>query len=234
MSMSSSDAPASAGTPGSPSGATGGNAGQGGTPEAGASRPEAEKKDDIERRIAGISAVLGRLQATVERLAKIGGNPDGKPDGKSTEPLTQKVQELETRVRELSAKEERLREQAAVATVARSLREHGVSDALAERYARLLVRVEQAGRIKADDNGNGGFRVEVLDGDGLPVSVDKWIAAYLQTDEGRALLPHRQQPMLGGAPYTQAPGARVVTREDLAMGRVSREDILKGRVRIVE
>jgi hypothetical protein len=87
-------------------------------------------------------------------------------------------------------------------------------------------------RIEVDDD----FRASIEDsGDRIPLR--DWVKTFLSTDRGRRLLPAKKNPSTAGVPSTTAepPGSkRKVTRADMLAGKVTTEEIRKGRVVIID
>lgn len=132
---------------------------------------------DIAKRFDGQSGVLGTLSGTLEKLKpaleKIGTPATPPPDT-----LTTRVAQLET---EKKAHAESVRSFA----IKTALTENGIPAARAEREARILL-LDHGDKITvAPDLKTVLYRES--DTQNTPVAT--WISAWMQTDEGKAILP---------------------------------------------
>ena len=167
---------------------------------------------------------LDAQSAIIEKLRK---QPEKKDDPPKPDTLTDRVKALEERDAKLQAREAKLKDREIHSKLKTALVDGGVDPKHAERFAKLL-KVEQDSKIHADDELN----VTYAEAEGKTVPLSDWVNAYLQTDEGKALMPPKRNPTSDGLNGGAAPvaGVRYVSREDMAAGRVNTADVLTGKV----
>lgn len=177
----------------------------------------------FQERLDGQSKVIASLEKQIKK----------QEPNKDTDPLTERVKALESTQKRVDEREAKQKEREVLAQIERGFIDAEVEPAQARRLAKL-VYVEQQNNIAFDEE---NFVPMIKDGD-KQVSIPAWLGAYLQTNDGKALLPARRNPtsssLNGGRPVGMSnPGARRVTPEDLARGRVSPEDLKEGKVVVV-
>lgn len=196
-------------------------------PAADPGKKESEKQyvavEDYEKLVERVNS----QSAIIEKLRK---EPAKKDDPvKPPDTLTDRVKALEVRDEKLLVRETKLKEREIRSKLKSALVEGGVDPKHADRFAKLL-HVEQSDKIQVDDELN----VTYAESADKSVPLTEWVPAYLQTDEGKALMPPKRNPTSDGLNGSEAstPGVRYVSREDMAAGRVSTADVLAGKVQV--
>jgi len=173
-------------------------------------------------RLDGLSAAVNRTQDALKQV-----KPVDQPPVAGETAITAQVAELRKWQATVQEQEKRQKDREALHALKTELVKGGVEPTQSDRFAKLL-QLEQTDRIEVDEN----FRVHFKDGD-KRVPAGEWVAAYLQTDDGKILLPPKPSPHVNTGNKVNFAGKVKVTKADLQMGRVSTDDIRSGRV-IVE
>lgn len=186
------------------------------------------------QRVEGQSRLLGKLTSALEKIEKGATKPPEPPPEEKS--LTERQKKLEM---EWVQKTQKARDRAVKQTIAGALQKEGVQDpALAVRQANFL-KSELSDRIAVNDDTD---EVTVDDG-GTQVPVEKFLHAYLQTDEGSWLMPQKRPPNDKGAArgfgVTQgvsADGKLRLTKEEFSKGKFSKavaDKIAKGEFELI-
>lgn len=219
------------------------NAGTGDAPandEANAAKQElAEMKakfEKLEKQAQGQSAMLRKVNETLEALAKKKDEPpaDEKPKG----PMAAKLAEIDAIKKDLAEERGRTQEKLARARMTALMRSvegqisaSGVKPGLA-KMASEMVAARIKDRLTFDDSTGEDVAI-IKDGDEL-TTVHEYVSRYLDSDEGKDLLPEKDKPNLSGLlgkGSARMPGSKVrVSQADLLSGRFSMEDVIAGKV----
>jgi hypothetical protein len=135
----------------------------------------------------------------------------------------QEDQSLRERLERIEARERSQKEREKISAIKSALEQHDVDGQAASRLARLIA-IEQADRIEVDDD----LRVTVDDA-GNPRAVSEWMRDYLQTDDGRLLIPAKRATRSNAAPAQTVsnPGVQKLSR--MEYGKLTLEQLRSGR-----
>ena len=137
-------------------------------------------------RIDGLGRFTTALKITTEELKK--GTPATKTEEKPEEKsLTERQRKLE---QEWAQKTQKARDRAIKQMIASALHNEGITDAAEATRKASFLKSEFADRIAVDDDTDA---VTIDDG-GQQVDVQKYLHAYLQTEDGQWLAPKKSPP----------------------------------------
>lgn len=176
-------------------------------------------------RLDGQSKVIASLEKQIK-------TPEPETQKPVDESLSKRVKELEAENKRVVERETRQREREAVSHIADALINKGADPEFARRQAKLVYSENKDKIATMDDDATPA----VKDGDKV-IAVSEWMEAYLQTNEGRPLLPPKRNPTsngLNGRSEPVANNVRRVTSADIAAGRVSTKDLREGKVHVVD
>lgn len=184
------------------------------TPEA-EETPQYATKEEIQQMAAKMDKLFGTLGSVLE---KVSGAKGKKQEEEKDATLTERIKKIE-------AREEAVRHRSARDLIASALVATGVDAAVAAKQAKYLYSVEFDGKVRVDDDGAAFF----ADGD-REVSITDHVKAYLQTEDGKWLLPAKRPPTDRGAasgraaPQSQS-GVREIAWGDYMNRRMTAQDI---------
>jgi len=135
-------------------------------------------------------------------------------------------QSLRERLERIEARERSQKEREKLSAIKTALEQHDVDGPAAARLARLIA-IEQADRISVDDN----LSVSVDDA-GNTRSVGEWIRDYLQTDDGKVLIPPKRTTRNNSSAQSSGSGTGKTKISVADFGRLSLADIQSGKFEI--
>lgn len=186
---------------------------------------------DILKRLDGQSQTIARLEKELKDSRKVI-EPVAPKDPKALS-VEERVKELESRAEQLTAREKRQKESAAKSAVVNALVQAGCDPELSEHFYAPALLLNQAEKVVVEDDGKGNFVSRYSEGnDSAPRGLADWIAnTYLQTDQGRKLLPVRMNPtgagLKPGAGNPAPQGQKVLTMQDMLKGNVPRGSVVE-------
>lgn len=196
--------------------------------------------EKLERQAQGQSATIRKLTETLEAVNdKLTREPA--PEEKPKGPLASKLAELEAFKRQTEANnaaaQERL-DRSRKTGVRRSIEAQiagaGVKPSLAKLVAEsLLGKVN--GSLTFDDAGEEEIAFVKSGDEATPIA--EFVANFLASEDGKELLPEKEKPNLSGLMGKGSPSAKGklrVTQSDLLSGRFRMEDVIAGRVILVD
>lgn len=206
-----------------------------GTPEPEGSEGESLTKAEVEAMLATRDADwqkrMDGQSATIKRLEKQLKKDEPAPAPKPAD-LDGRVKELEKEAEKIARQREVQRQREVRHQLSKALTEHKLDPASADRAARL-IQLEHGSSFEVSETDDGEFNVAVKESEDVTSPVAKWIAAYLQTDQGRFYLPTHRNPKVPGSPSARTAGKRQVTAAQCAAGEVDPSAIIKGEVEII-
>jgi len=205
-----------------------------------------EELEALKKQAAGQSSLLRRLTNELDSLRKRLGNEaegenDGQEEGKPKQyrsPYMKQLAELNEFKTKIEAERADLLQSSALQGIYNTLVVKGVEPKLAGMVADSLKH-RVAGKLASNKDALGRTVLEIrgTSQEEAPTSLDDWMEAWMQSDEGKALNPPEPNPNLRGVPVRRgsAPEAKIrVTRSDLLSGRVSLDDISAGKVIVTD
>lgn len=184
------------------------------------------RKEFVEllKRIDGQSALLNRLEKVAQKPPQ-----EAAPQ---QDPLAERVKVLEEAKAKVDARNAAQKNREALQKIESALVAGGIDPKSAPRAAKLL-QLEHGKNIDVDDD---SFAVRYRESENVATPIDQWVGAWLKTDDAAVFFPTRRNPQVANALRGEgdAKGTRTVSQADLASGKVSTEDILKGKVKILD
>lgn len=226
------------------------NAGQSQAATEGQGSELKELLEAFKKQADGQSAVINRLQREIKALQSRGtqtetesdeGTQEGETreagDKKYKSPYMRQLQEL----REFKASVENERASMLQETLVQNLlfgmTVKGVDAKLATLVAESLKgRVGTKVAMEKDHLGRS-FLVVKGENEEENVPVEKWLDAFMQSDEGKSLLPKEPNPSLRGLPGRRGgstEGKIRITKDDLRSGRFDMEAMKAGKIVVQE
>lgn len=199
--------------------------------------------EKMQKQFQGQSAALRKAIEAQEKLAAQLSQmttTEQKPEEKPKGPIATKLAELDAlkaqiaeRDRQAEEKLHRSRMRGLRETVQRQLAESGADANLAKLATEALV-ARLTGKVVFDDS-TGEEVAAVQNGEDV-VPLSDFLTGYMATEEGKALIPSRTTPNLSGLIKGPAgvSGKVKITSADLRSGRFSLDDVMTGKVVLVD
>jgi len=217
----------------SPESSAQGNPAESGTPAAVTGNVvDARSIDALKKQLESQSAVIRRLSERLEKQEKEK-QPEPKKGPIST--MNEEIAKLRGHVEAERQKAERARIASATQSIRTTLTENGVETPLAKMVSEAILNRIRPG-LQFQDDGTGADVPVVTDGENITTLME-YMTSFLQSDEGKAMIPQKPAPSLFGVPRgTSAPLAGKIraTQADLREGRIKTSDVLAGKVVIVD
>lgn len=158
----------------------------------------------------------------VGKLEKLLKKPDEvKIEDKKVNPMQQQLDEVIKFKKLLEEKDNFVKEREKLTAIEEAIiRASGMDALAAKRYAKLLI-TENGNKIQVSED-NGNYQVGYYESeDTQPMTIDSFVSAHFQTEEGKMFLPSKVNPSsaknANGFKSTSKP---VYTKEDLQYGRI--------------
>jgi len=189
--------------------------------------------ESLKKQMEAQSAIIRRLSERLEKQEK-----EKQPE-KKVGPISQMNEQIALLKGQMEAerqKAERARIASATQSIRTTLTENGVDTALAKMASEaILNRIKPS--LQFQDDGTGADVPVVVDGESA-TTLSEYMAAYVQSDEGKAMIPTKPAPSLFGVPRNgnsnPLAGKIRVTQQDLREGRVKTSDVLAGKVVVID
>lgn len=197
----------------------------------------AETVAAVLKRLDSQSAIINRLEKGIKPVEQKPAEPKPGETPAAVEPkandLTARVQQLEDRDKALNERDARVKKNAVVTNINAKLREQGVDENAANRFAKMIYD-ENAKNIVVEEKEDGSLVPKIKDGENSH-DLGKWMDAYFQTNDGRALLPPVKNPKsLPGGPAPVIVGKTNVSKSDVAAGKFDPKIMSAGGYNVVD
>jgi hypothetical protein len=181
-------------------------------------------------RVEGQSKYIAKLEGMLKEVKPAAPAPIAPTETK----LVEEVKELKAKDAKNEARAQKLREKSAVAEIRDALIAGGVSADAAAFQAKAFYLVN-AQKVAVEENEDLDYQAYVVEGD-KKSTLKEYAAAWLQTKEGSALIPSKQNPQIPGSPNARPSNAGIVkyTRADFNAGRYDMNVVKSGNFEVID